>query len=57
MANPFNANVWKVRLPVQQPDEESGIMTKKEGANDCHYSYNQAPQGPSQENKTMSAPL
>jgi hypothetical protein len=30
---------------------------KKEGANDCHYSYNQAPQGPSSENKTMSTPL
>ena len=31
--------------------------TKKEGANDCHYSSLQAPQGPCHENKTMSAPL
>ncbi|MPM38602.1 hypothetical protein SDC9_85231 [bioreactor metagenome] len=30
---------------------------KKRGADDCRYSYHQAPQGPSHENKTMSTPL
>ncbi len=43
---------------VRQPDEVCKKNdTKKEGANNCHYSLKQAPQGPYPENKTMSTPL